>query len=317
MAMGSRVRRRTWARALGRHLPVISAYEQRLSELHQELAELREYQMLWPPGHYHSPYPPIDEIRVRASSIFERDPLHLPGIDLQLDAQWRLFDQLCRTPDIAEVETPGFRYRSDNTLFPWSDAVFLHLMLRHLEPARLIEVGSGWSSACTLDTIQHQLGWKTRCTFIEPYPEKLQQVLTPGDAQHVEILLSPLQDVPLERFTELAASDVLFIDSTHVVRAGSDVNYLFFEILPALAPGVVVHLHDVFPSFEYPSQWIEEGRAWSEQYMLRAFLQYNNHYSICLWPHLLALVDRDRYADTYPSCLNNLGGSIWLQRTNT
>ena len=114
-----------------------------------------------------------------------------------------------------------------------------------------------------------------QCTFIEPHPKLLKSLLKQGDLERIEIVPRPLQDVDLELFESLRANDILFIDSTHVAKIGSDVNRIFFEILPALATGVYVHFHDIFYPFEYPREWIYEGRAWNEAYMLRAFLMYN------------------------------------------
>ena len=105
-----------------------------------------------------------------------------------------------------------------------------------------------------------------------------------------------------------------FVDSTHVGKIGSDVNYLFNEILPSLQPGVVVHVHDIFYPFEYPRYWIEEGRAWNEAYMLRCFLQYNSAFNILLWNHFLAQFHSAYFQEHMPLCLANTGASIWLRR---
>jgi hypothetical protein len=113
-----------------------------------------------------------------------------------------------------------------------------------------------------------------------------------------------LQDVPLSTFQLLDSGDVLFVDSTHVAKLGSDVNRILFEILPALASGVVVHFHDVFYPFEYPKNWVREGRGWNETYVLRAFLEYNEAFEILLWGHMLRTLGH--YAGT--------GGSIWLRK---
>ena len=103
-------------------------------------------------------------------------------------------------------------------------------------------------------------------------------------------------------------------DSTHVSKLDSDVNRLFFEILPRLNPGVFVHFHDIFPGFEYPEQWLREGRAWNEQYLLRAFLQYNDHFHIRLFPGLLANYDRAWFEKNMPLVLSNPGGALWIEK---
>ena len=141
----------------------------------------------------------------------------------------------------------------------YADAIFLHAMLRHLRPRRLIEIGSGYSSAVTLDTNEHFLGGSLECSFVEPYPELLLGLMKPGDHERVRVIPQRLQDVPLELFDELGADDVLFVDSTHVAKAMSDVNRLFFEILPRLKPGTFVHIHDVFYPFD--TRWTGCERA--------------------------------------------------------
>ena len=99
-----------------------------------------------------------------------------------------------------------------------------------------------------------------------------------------------------------------------VSKFGSDVNYLFFDVLPALAPGVLVHIHDVFDRFEYPTDWVLEGRAWTEQYILHAFLQYNDAYEVVLFGNQMVSQEQPWFADHMPLCLKNPGGSIWLRR---
>lgn len=319
-----------WARRVAQRLPVTREYERRLVELHQQLRErdlevnhyrwiASRYDRGWPPGHFYSPIADLDDIRRRRLSLFGLDPLDIPGVNLDLAGQWKRADELAplvATQPFTDAAQPGLRYRFDNPAYANTDGLFLHLVLRHNEPRRLIEVGSGWSSACTLDTVERFLDWRTAITFVEPYDELLRSVMAPGDEARVEILAMGVQDVPLARFEALEAGDVCFIDSTHVAKIGSDVVHELFRILPALAPGVLIHLHDVFPAFEYPEQWIEEGRAWNELYLLRAFLQYNEAFEILVWPGLLAHDDPDRFFAAFPMARANLGGSIWLRRVH-
>jgi hypothetical protein len=129
----------------------------------------------------------------------------------------------------------------------------------------------------------------------------------------VEILAEPAQAVSPSVFQSLHSGDLLFVDSTHVAKAGSDVNFLFFDVVPALEPGVLVHVHDVFPGFEYPWEWVQEGRVWSENYLLRAFLEFNQTFRIILWPPLIARVHPEQYG-RFAEPTGNIGGSIYLQR---
>ena len=108
---------------------------------------------------------------------------------------------------------------------------------------------------------------------------------------------------------------ILFIDSTHVSKIGSDVNSLLFDILPKLNRGVYVHFHDVFYPFEYPQEWVYQGLAWNEAYILRAFLQHNDAFKIVFFNTYLELFYREKFENSMPLCLKNPGGSIWLTKT--
>ena len=123
-----------------------------------------------------------------------------------------------------------------------------------------------------------------------------------------------VQDLPLEIFGQLACGDVLFIDSSHVAKTGSDVNDLFFRILPQLASGVWIHLHDVHYPFEYPEQWVYEGRSWNESYLLRAFLQYNTRFRVELFNSYLSVHHPERWEVAMPPAARTAGGSIWLRK---
>jgi Methyltransferase domain len=209
---------------------------------------------------------------------------------------------------------PHFRYYFDNPAYSWGDGSILHAMLRCHRPKRLIEIGSGWSSACTLDTVDHYLDGACHLTFIEPYPQLLRNIL--GEAMdRVRILEIPVQHVPPAVFEALDAGDILFVDSTHIVRTGSDVCFELFEILPRLAPGVLVHIHDMFWPFEYSRQWIvEQNRSWNELYAVRAFLSYNDTWRIILFNDYLAKLERGMIEATYPQFMRDTGGALWLQR---
>ena len=313
-------------RRIARRLPVISAYERRIAELTAQVGDLTgadgDGAPMWvPPGHFYSPMPPLSDLRAREAAIFGRDPLDVPGVDLRVDAQRALLAELEALQDGVTFATTekdaraaGRRYWSENIPFGAGDALFLTLMLRHLRPARLIELGCGFSSACTLDARDQFLDGALDVTFVDPYPQLLETFLRNDDRTTMRVLPTATQDVPLDDLRALGDGDVLFVDSTHVSRTGSDVNRIVFEILPALAPGVIVHLHDMFPAFEYPAPWVFEGRAWTELYLVRAFLQYNHAFEILLWPNLLAMLDHGDVIGRFPIAATNIGGSLWLRK---
>ena len=219
-------------------------------------------------------------------------------------------------PDLpfAESENNAHRYHLNNDYFVYADGIFLYGLMRHFRPKRIVEVGSGYSSAAMLDTNQLIFDNAIQLTFIEPYPEnRLSKLLREQDQQHATVHAQKLQELTATPWDQLQPNDFLFIDSSHVSKCGSDVNQLFFEILPELAPGVIVHIHDVFTGFEYPSEWLRGGIFWNEAYLLRAFLMFNKDFEILVWPSFL-LSRTPEAAAAMPLCMKNTGSSIWIRR---
>lgn len=254
-----------------------------------------------PPGHYYSPLP--DVLEVERAAVFDTDRTELPGLDLGRDRQLALLEELARYQremPFGDAPQPDLRYHLDNTFFPYPDGVTLYSLLRHLRPARVVEVGSGYSSAVMLDTDERFLGGRTEFTFIDPDPGRLHQLLRPADRSRCRVIPERVQAVPAEVFDALTAGDWLFIDSSHVSKIGSDVNHLFFELLPRLAAGVVVHVHDVFWPFEYPRHWFEQGIAWNEAYLLRGVLTGGRRYRILFFPSYLERHAAAEWAATMP-----------------
>jgi len=128
------------------------------------------------------------------------------------------------------------------------------------------------------------------------------------------LLARPVQEVGLAPFLALEAGDVLFIDSSHVAKTGSDVNFLYFEVLPRLAAGVVVHVHDVFLPDEYPPEWVlDEGRSWNEQYLLRALLMHSRAFRVLFGCHAASRLFPELVSEVFGGALG--GGSFWIERT--
>jgi predicted O-methyltransferase YrrM len=303
-------RRLPWFRNLHRYIVALEAEREQLR------ADLAHWKTWMSPGHFYSPIPSLDEIRAREEEIFGTVPPSLPGIDLRGEEQVALVRELAGFyPEMPfpRQQSPQTRYWFENWAYSYADAIFLYSMLRHLQPRRVIEVGSGFSSAAMLDTADRWLP-ETSFTFIDPDTSTLDALLRPGDRERVTVMRARLQEVPLTTFDTLAANDVLFIDSTHVSKTGSDVNRIVFEILPRLAAGVHIHFHDVFYPFEYPKEWVYEGRAWNEDYILRAFLEFNSAFEIVLCGTWLGRFHRELLAELMPLTLENPGGSLWLCR---
>jgi len=291
--------------------------EAQLREAEDRLARFGEGPPFVPNGHFFSPIAPRAEIERDDAKIFAAFPDAIPGVDLNDDEQLATLaaiKEFYSDLPFGESKQEGFRYHYNNPSFCYSDGIFLNGMIRHLKPKRVIEIGSGYTSAMFLDTNERWFENAIDLTFIEPYPDLLYSLLKEGDLERVNVLPVRLQDVDLSIFQALDAGDILFIDSTHVSRVGSDVNTLFFKVLPLIKAGVYVHVHDVFYPFEYPKVWILEGRAWNEIYLLRAFLEYNKAFKVVMFNHYLEVKNLDFFAQNMPLCLKNGGGSIWLRK---
>ena len=265
----------------------------------------------WPPGHVYSPLASPEDV---AAGL--RTPSELRGLDLHDEDQPAFLAEIAallprlRFP---ETRTPGRRYFYDNGSFAALDAVCLATMLARFRTRRVIEVGSGHSSAALLDLRDDGIFAPEELVFIDPDFSRLDPLLGPADRAGVTLLQQRVQDVPLARFESLGSGDLLFIDSSHVSKVGSDVNHLVFEILPRLKPGVVVHVHDVFSHFEYPRVWFDEGRHWNEQYLLRAFLMHNRAFRVLLLSSRLYDRHTDFFRTHLPVALRNGGGQLWLR----
>ncbi|WP_414584587.1 class I SAM-dependent methyltransferase [Scytonema sp. PCC 10023] len=271
----------------------------------------------FPPGHFYSPIPSLSDVLSKENLLFRQDLKEFPGVDLREEEQLKMLDQLALYYEelpFPEQPNTSSRYYYQNIFFCYADAIILYAMLRHLKPRKVIEVGSGFSSAVMLDTNDAFLGSATNFTFIEPYPERLYSLFNEKDQRQHKVIEKPVQEVELELFQTLDAGDILFVDSSHVVKIGSDVAHIIFEILPRLKPGVIVHFHDVFYSFEYPKEWVKEGRAWNEDYFLRAFLQYNSVFQILYFNSFMGQFYQNELERKMPLCLRNTGGSLWMKK---
>jgi Methyltransferase domain len=290
-----------------------------LKQLFLERDQLRSQlgSLGYPPGHFHSPIPCVAEISRKEAEIFDSAPRRIPAIDLNEDRQLALFQSFKRyykEQPFLPNKKEGLRYYFENQFYPYADALILYCMLREIKPRKIIEVGSGYSSGLMLDTNHLFFNDAISCTFIDPFPERLLSLLTEDDKTRNKIKQANLQDLDPNLFDELAEGDMLVIDSSHVVKTASDVNYIFFEILPRLKDGIYVHFHDVMYPFEYPREWVYKGWAWNEAYLLRAFLQYNSAFQIQFFYHFFERFHRDELVEHMPLCLKSGGASIWIKK---
>ena len=213
------------------------------------------------------------------------------------------------------------KYTLGNSAFEWMDARLLYYFLQKNNPKRIIEIGSG-NSTLLIYNAKKLLNLDLQITCIEPYPsEYLKQLDSQGE---IKLITDNLENVDINLFKTLSKNDILFIDSSHVLKLNSDVMYYFTKIFPVLNDDVLIHIHDIFFPYEYP--WISEGRFWNEQYFLYVFLQYNskfkikfcNSYSGYKYPEQLKVVQKNCYENTsFIECDNDKvfsGGSIWITK---
>lgn len=327
----SRVKRRA-SLLVGQGPGSISSMQGTVTSLQQDLMQVRtdiatlkndpppmakHIDLLFPIGHFYSPIADPNDIRARRETLFCKKPNSV-GIDFQEEAQLALLPKLKEYVDTINypVQDPGdgLTYFYENDQFAVLDAEFLYAALMHFKPKNMIEVGSGYSSLITADVNRRHFDGALNFTCIEPFPR---QFLIDGveGISHLEV--SKVEDLPLSYFEQLGAGDILFIDSSHVSKVGSDVNYLFFEVIPRLKSGVIVHVHDIFLPDDYPEDWaLHQCRNWNEQYVLHAFLQFNSEWRILWAAHLMKSRHEDAVHKIFPRFPTlGGGGSFWMQRS--
>jgi predicted O-methyltransferase YrrM len=293
---------------------LISKFPQ-YKKLEQQLAIERNKQGAFPAGHYYSPIPSRQDIM-----SYHRDKADLPelkDVHLNSEKQFKLltnFSNYYQEISFPINKSDDYRYYFDNSWFSYSDAIFLYCFLRYFKPKKIIEIGSGFSSAVMLDTIERHYENKPELVLIEPFPERLENLLSEQDQIDNTMINEKLQSVDIDDILSLNNNDLLFIDSSHVLKFGSDLQKIMFEIIPRLKPGVHVHFHDIFYPFEYPDRWLQEGRYWNENYFLRTFLAYNSQWSINFFNHYVNLKFPEFIKEKMPLCCKNYGGSLYIQR---
>lgn len=277
---------------------------------------------LFPDGHFYSPVVDPESLTSQAEQIWPQRP-EILGIDFDDAAHLQILQQEFprfigefQYVEQAPSEDEALdRFYVQNSQFSWLDARALFVLLRAWRPRRIIEVGSGYSSLLMANVNQRFLDGGCEVTCIEPYPRPFLLNSIPGLSQ---VIQQKVEQVPLSLFEQLEAGDILFIDSSHVAKTGSDVNYLFFEVLPRLRPGVRVHVHDIFFPHDYPREWVlGENRSWNEQYLLRALLMYSNAFKItfgCSYA-FYRFPEEVRLALKLPGGQAFAGGSLWIERT--
>ena len=260
------------------------------------------------PVHFYEPIPDIQSLPETLWS----EPSELVGIDMndsmQLDLLRNHFSKFRGEYETIPAEPPP------GQLWPFhgTDVLVAYCMVRHFRPRRIIEVGSGFSSLVLGQAAAKNKNSALIC--IDPFPNELIRKSNSVPALR-SLIETKVQDVDMEFFSQLESGDILFIDSSHTVKIGGDVNYLFLEILPRLKAGVIVHVHDIFFPFEYRRDWmLEEFRFWTEQYLLQAFLIFNSEFEVLMANSYLNHYHPRDLKAAFPNLRRWIGGSFWMRR---
>lgn len=269
----------------------------------------------FPDGHFYSPTIDVQSLAKDQLRIWPECP-DIVGVDFNLERQrsflTEVFPKYIKEFDYVETEAEcknEWQFYINNTQFSGLDARSLFVMLRHISPEHVIEIGSGFSSLLTADVSRRFMDGNMDFTCIEPYPRVFLKEGVDGISRLIE---QKVESVPLDFFSKLREGDILFIDSSHVSKTGSDVNYIYLEILPRLKQGVIIHIHDIFFPHDYPKQWVlEEGRSWNEQYLLRAMLMFNPHFEVLFSSSCAATYCAQLVENIFGKLFG--GGSFWMQ----
>jgi len=237
-------------------------------------------------NYYYSPIPDLRELK---DDIWTKHT-ELIGININEEKQLELLnlfntqfkDEYDTFPrDKSDISNP-YEYFVNNPAFGPVSGEILYCMIRQFKPKKIIEIGSGYSTYCSVQAIRKnkeiEKNYDCDLIAIEPYPNNILKSGFPGLST---LIKKNIQDVSLSEFKKLQNNDILFIDSSHVLKIGSDVQYEYLEILPRLKKGVLIHVHDILLPANYYKEWVVKRQFfWNEQYLLQAFLTFNNNFEV-------------------------------------
>jgi predicted O-methyltransferase YrrM len=273
------------------------------------------------PVHFYEPIPDTREL----SQNFWTIKSELIGIEMNLDEQILLLNSFGRKyrTEIESFMTDENKnpdqFHFNNGAFESVDAEVLYCMIREKKPKNIYEIGAGFSSLIISEAIaaNKNENQEYRCTYysIDPFPPSF---IKNDLANRHELIIKKVQDIPVSLFQDLGNNDILFIDSSHVAKIESDVNYEILEILPRLNKGVIIHFHDILLPYEYSKEIILDNRCyWNEQYLLQAFLIFNKNFKILFAGNYIHNERPDILEDIFNSYKNNSPTgrkSFWIQR---
>ncbi len=268
---------------------------------------------------FDSPIVDATEVARDADRIWKSTPQEPAGVEMRLSSQSALLRRL--QPIAGEFDYPEtpedcerpYDFYLQNDAFEGLDARIWYCLARHFKPRRIVEVGGGFSSLLVADINRRYFKNNIAFFSIEPHPNPTLQSGVPGLSK---LLPFRVQDIPMQLFNSLQRDDVLFIDSSHIAKTGSDVTFLCLEVLPRLSPGVLIHFHDIFIPDDYPRQWvIHESCNWNEQYLVQALLVHTSGFEVIFASLYASRHLTSRIVDTFGHPYT--GGSLWIRRTES
>lgn len=243
------------------------------------------------PNHF---YEPVPDTRTLREELWSKHS-NIEGIETNEEGQINLLSQFSSKfkdeyENFPMLKTSApYQYYVNNAAFESVDGEILYCMIRHFKPRKIFEIGSGNSTYLAAQAVlknKEEDGNECELIAFEPYPNNVLKAGFPGLSKLIPI---KIQDIALSKFSELKENDFLFIDSSHVLKIGSDVQYEYLEILPRLNKGVIVHVHDIFLPAEYRREWVlNDYRFYTEQYLLQAFLAFNSAFEV-LWGGVICI----------------------------
>ena len=296
--------------------------------------------------HYYDPLFIPDQVKHDLGT--DRD---LPGIDLNENQQLELLKGLNFSDELVKMpfdKTADLKYYFNNSVFLSGDSEISYGMIRHFKSRKIIEIGSGLSTLMTLNAIQknkeEDANYNCEMICVEPFEHKWLDKLdiklvrsmvedvdisslsnseiSTSSTMDIKLVRSMVEDVDISLFDKLEKNDILFIDSSHMIKPQGDVLFLFLHVLPKLKPGVLVHIHDIFTPRDYLADWVlVKNRMWNEQYLLEAFLSHNHDFKIISAVNFL----RHHHLEALSACCpvmkkqiesgaDREPGSFWIQK---
>jgi hypothetical protein len=263
-------------------------------------------------NHYYQPLVfPRKHINIPLNSI-----RNLPSINLNIQTQFDLLTNFNFSKELLLLS----KKNQNNDLFYYSNGAFeegdsemLFNIIRYFKPLKIIEIGSGFSTKMMLYALEKNKNVNTEVICIEPYQQKWLD-----SESRVKLIREKVENIPLSIFESLDNNDILFIDSSHIIRTQGDVLYEFLNILPILKKGVLIHIHDIYTPADYPDELVFEKRfLWNEQYLLEAFLSFNDHYEVICSLNYLKNNFFEKLLNACPNISKNINcqpASIWLRK---